>query len=1159
MNSTHAPAKFLSYLLVILCCLVTTRVSATYIVVDKNGTGQYTTVQAAIDNAPVATSPATADTIFIKDGRYKEKITIPSNKPYIVMIGESVANTILTYDDGASTIVNGAPLGTQNSASFTINANDFTALNITFVNSFGDGSQGVTVLANADRVAFKNCRFLGNQDTLYIKGAGTPKHYFRNCYIDGNVDFIFGSSIAVFDSCVIYGKVKPGITSTYIAAPNTPAGQSYGLVFRGCQVTGNTTAGYYYLGRPWQAAPRATYLSSRVYNNMILPAGWSSNSAGSATIGDAYFEEYQTRYHSGALVDVTQRIAGTTQLTATAAAGYTLANMFGTWDPCPLVGCGSFTPSIAIANIKATKGPVLDTIRWNISWPVTGVQYQLYRSTDSINFSPVTSQVITATDDTTWNFEFRDAIPPQGSIYWYYVKGTKTGYATYNSDIVKISSAPTILTTGTFTAFTQYIGGPSGPQTYTVSGTDLTANVNVTAPANYQVSSDGGTTYNTSVTLTPASGTLASTTLYVRLNAGAIGNSTGNLVHTSTGAVSVNIPLTGATLPQPTIVSNVLEYWPLTADNLDSAAVRDTNIVPTTPTLSKLYLSTATAVTTIPAYSATYGQALGASSTADGAWGTAAGGPGGNLNRAYYEQFTIKATTGDSLRVDSLILNAAFYQTSSNTKLAVVYSRSNFVSDSTDVSGGLGLGIPLLNTANGSFANPVLLANQSTGPTNNYRLALNSIDGVKVDTGGTLTIRLYFSCSSTSNGRYGMLKNVMIKGKTTAFVACVPPVLSTAVTHVSCAGNGNIALTTTGGTAPFTYSWTGPSGYTSNTQSPSNLAAGIYTVTVTAAGGCTATKTDTITTTPFAATLTALNNTTVCAGDTVRLKASTGTGFTYSWKRGTATIPGATDSIYTATASGAYTVTISSGTCSATSPAVTVTVHPRPVTTVTASGSLNFCTGDSVKLQAARDTAYTYQWKRDGSNISGATDSGYVARTTGSYRVKITSSSGCADSSIVFAVVAQALPVPVIAYTGGVLTTGTYSNYQWYLNGTAVPGATNATLTPGSNGDYTVKVDSGSCSATSMVYTVSGVGVKTVSINGRQVVIYPNPAVNIVYIDAAAMVNIQLRDISGRTVGSWQQTNKIDIGQLAPGVYMMSLFTADGLPVLTQRVTRTGN
>jgi pectin methylesterase-like acyl-CoA thioesterase len=225
---------------VVLVCSFSSIVAFGYdAVVAKDGTGDYTTVQAALNGAP--TGRTMPWVIFIKNGIYYEKDTVPSNKPFMQLIGESVSGTIITFDAGAS--VNkpggGGTYGTLGSATFSINATDFSAMNITFANSYGDGTQAVAVAASADRATFCNCRFLGNQDTLYTRGSGTPKQYFRNCYIDGNVDFIFGNAIAVFDSCVIYAKTRTNAGSSYITAANTPQGQAYGYVFRNCLLPAN--------------------------------------------------------------------------------------------------------------------------------------------------------------------------------------------------------------------------------------------------------------------------------------------------------------------------------------------------------------------------------------------------------------------------------------------------------------------------------------------------------------------------------------------------------------------------------------------------------------------------------------------------------------------------------------------------------------------------------------------------------------------------------------------------------------------------------------------------------------------------------------------------------------------------------------------------------
>ena len=201
--------------------------------------------------------------------------------------------------------------------------------------------------------------------------------------------------------------------------------------------------------------------------------------------------------------------------------------------------------------------------------------------------------------------------------------------------------------------------------------------------------------------------------------------------------------------------------------NTDDGSTRHPNIEATVPTFKNLYVSNGTTVGTVQPYSSLYGQAFGPAPDGSADWRTSAGGPGGNLNRNFYEQFTVVPKPGISGIIDSIVLNASFYNTSSNTKLAIVFSRSGFTDgDSTDVSGGIGAdGLPLAAAANGAFSTPVFLPNQTSGTTANYRFALNGASGVNLNAGESLTIRLYFSCGSSSAGRYAKLKEVDISGR----------------------------------------------------------------------------------------------------------------------------------------------------------------------------------------------------------------------------------------------------------------------------------------------------------------------------------------------------------------------------------------------------------
>ena len=751
--------------------------SAQYnLIVAKDGSGNYASVQAAINAAP--TGRTTPYIIYIKNGRYKEKINIPSNKPFIQLIGEDVARVILTYDDYASKMVTcNTTLGTQNSASFTVNANDFSAINITFENTFGDGSQAVTILVNADRAFFENCRFLGNQDTVYLKGAGAPRNYFKDCYIDGNIDFVFGSAIAVFDSCVVYAKRRGSAGSSYITAPNTPNGQAYGFVFRGTKFPNNTGGTSYYLSRPWASPDVASTRQKAVLLNCLLsshiqPAGWSIWDANTVT-ANLYNAEYSSRFFNGNLVDVSQRAPWSYQLTSADSSSYTFANFFGTWNPCGVSpnNCNPTQRNIVISNIKSVRNANSTQFSWNISWPVQGIQYDLYRSADNINYAPV--YTYTSATDTAANFTYTDLnVPASGSKYYYYISASKAGYNPHVTDTVIISNAQNLVVNASaalsLCGFSQPLGSPSAAQTFTVSGTNLTANIIITPPLNFEVSTDNINWYNSSSSLqvSPVSGGVPETVIYVRLNSPIIGNSSGDVNIACSDVDSILVPLTGSTFGAPT--SFLLQQWPLITNNDDSLSVRSFAVTPSTSKVNtvtnKLYTSDGTQplAAPIPAYSGKYGQALGAN-LAGNSWTNI----GSTLNRNYYEEFDVTASAGNNIKIDSITFLSDFYQTASGIKMSAVFSKNGFSSpaDSTEIYSGVNSsGTSLTLSANGNFSKSFPLLQSNAGPINYYALSLNGPSGVTINAGETLSIRLYWACGSTSVPRFAFLKNVSIKG-----------------------------------------------------------------------------------------------------------------------------------------------------------------------------------------------------------------------------------------------------------------------------------------------------------------------------------------------------------------------------------------------------------
>lgn len=267
--------KLFSILSMLWISLLSFKTNDRIIVVSKDGKGNFTTVQQAID--AVENGSSTRTKIFIKSGIYKEKITVPETKGAILMEGENPENTMITYDDFASKKNSeGKDIGTTNSSTIFIYSNDFTAKNISFENSSGRVGQAVAVLTSGDRIAFENCRFLGNQDTLYLKGAQDltdktkpSRNYFKNCYIEGTTDYIFGAGTAVFENCTIYSKE----TASYITAASTPQENEFGFVFINSKITGNAKENSVYLGRPWRPFAKTVYIDCEM-NAVIKTEGW---------------------------------------------------------------------------------------------------------------------------------------------------------------------------------------------------------------------------------------------------------------------------------------------------------------------------------------------------------------------------------------------------------------------------------------------------------------------------------------------------------------------------------------------------------------------------------------------------------------------------------------------------------------------------------------------------------------------------------------------------------------------------------------------------------------------------------------------------------------------------------------------------------------------
>ncbi len=306
------------------------------VIVAIDGSGDVTTVSEAIAKVPENNSKRF--TIFIKKGVYKGQIRIPASKPFISLVGESAENTKLTFD-----LTNKIAGSTSASYSFYVGGHDFYAENLTFENSFGKGSQAVAVLTDADRLFFKNCKFLGWQDTLYAKNG---RQYFENCYIEGAVDFIFGQAAAVFENCEIHSKADG-----YIAAPmRFAADEASGFIFNNCKLTGENTETGVFLARPWRNYGRTVFLNTKM-DAHIRPEGWHNWLVEREKT--AYFAEYNS---SGAGAKTSERVKWAHQLTKGEAKFFETENF--------LKGADGWNPKLTDFDRQQNSAPDFKPVSW---------------------------------------------------------------------------------------------------------------------------------------------------------------------------------------------------------------------------------------------------------------------------------------------------------------------------------------------------------------------------------------------------------------------------------------------------------------------------------------------------------------------------------------------------------------------------------------------------------------------------------------------------------------------------------------------------------------------------------------------------------------------------------------------------------------------------
>jgi pectinesterase len=282
------------------------------LVVAKDGSGDYRYIQDAIDAIRVYLPKSI--TVRIKKGIYKEKIVVPSTLTNVTFLGDNRDSTVISYDDFSGK----GKMETFDSYTVKVMGNDIMFKNLTIENTAGRVGQAVALHVEGDRCTFENCRLLGNQDTLFASGENA-RQYFLNCYIEGTVDFIFGSATAFFDHCQIHSKTS----GSYITAASTPKWVFFGYIFKDCKLTAAIDVEKVYLGRPWRDYAKTVFINCDMGNH-IIDIGWN-NWSRPETEKTSFYAEYKC---SGAGFKPEKRAKWAHQLTDKEAGNYTIESVF---------------------------------------------------------------------------------------------------------------------------------------------------------------------------------------------------------------------------------------------------------------------------------------------------------------------------------------------------------------------------------------------------------------------------------------------------------------------------------------------------------------------------------------------------------------------------------------------------------------------------------------------------------------------------------------------------------------------------------------------------------------------------------------------------------------------------------------------------------------
>ena len=330
--------SIITKILTVFCCLfitcsltAQTPVYPKDITVAGNGSGNYKTIQEAVNS--VRDLGQQRVTIHIKKGIYHEKLVIPSWKTNISLVGEDKESTVITNNDYSGKLNPGGndAFGKDKFTTFTsytvlVEGNDFIAENLTIENTSGRVGQAVVLHVEGDRCMVLNCKLLGNQDTLYA-ATESSRQLYRDCYIEGTTDFLFGEATVVFQHCTI-----KSLLSSYVTAAATTARQKFGFVLIDCTLIADTAAKKVFLGRPWRPYANTVFINCELGSH-IVPEGWDPWK-GDAMFPDKEMTAFYAEYNNhGEGAGITSRVKWSKQLTKKEAKNYTLYDIFSGWEP----------------------------------------------------------------------------------------------------------------------------------------------------------------------------------------------------------------------------------------------------------------------------------------------------------------------------------------------------------------------------------------------------------------------------------------------------------------------------------------------------------------------------------------------------------------------------------------------------------------------------------------------------------------------------------------------------------------------------------------------------------------------------------------------------------------------------------------------------------